>query len=529
MHVKHLISTFIPSALLIAILCPAVLYGNNYELLVKSGVSREVLDYEGDSADLTARGGTSLNLADSFNFNFTALRNIDTGSSSCTWNIAVKNISGSLDFISGNYSLHFGSGLMMGRPSYRSSDPFSKKISIAKDRSISPSNGGNPQYSLFGTAFDLHKIFEDLRIDIIPFYSVQRRFISRDSFDAGAVDSSLFSLNTKLEKSGNNTEPVNIINCGGAFGFNVSDFFCFQAYCFETDLKGDSGKDILWDRDKDYGGGGIDLIRNSGFFAEYADNSIFLFIEPAVSSISSNHTVTDYAMSFGTGIRNSIVNFKLCGKNSGKDFHSEYSSGSRTPERIWETRCAVFPFKFTETGFTVYSEKDLTPAYNRDYTDGSVQEEFFAGIKTETIDISFNLKRKEHYSDSRQDPVERGYLSSGFFLTERTYFKIRTSAQKMSGNISFLYSGEMKIFSPENITISIGYTEIRITGDVPYYAVISPASENSSLTCFKETARGGSINVKYKKERDSFYARFTVIKTGSGFRGDAESAMTLFF
>ena len=144
MHVKHLISTFIPSALLIAILCPAVLYGNNYELLVKSGVSREVLDYEGDSADLTARGGTSLNLADSFNFNFTALRNIDTGSSSCTWNIAVKNISGSLDFISGNYSLHFGSGLMMGRPSYRSSDPFSKKISIAKDQSISPSNGGKP-------------------------------------------------------------------------------------------------------------------------------------------------------------------------------------------------------------------------------------------------------------------------------------------------------------------------------------------------------------------------------------------------
>lgn len=529
LHVKYFYRNFTRAAIFIIMLSPSTSYGDNYEVLLKSGVSREVLNYDGDSANLVTRGGVYLNLAETFSFNYTALRNIDAGTSSFTWNTGLKNISGFLDFMSGNYNLHFGSGLMMGKASYRSADPFSKKISLAKERTVTPSNGGNPEYSLYGTVFDFHNIFEDLKIDLIPFYSVQRRYVSIDSSEAGVIDSSLFSLNTKIKRNGNNTEPVNVINCGWMFGLRKSDFFSFQVYFFETDLKGDSGMDILWDGDKGYGGGGIDLIKNSGFFAEYADNNFFLFIEPAMSSIISRDTVTDYAVAFGTGVKNSIVNFSLRGKNSGSHFHSEYSSGGRTPERIWETRSGIFPYKFIETGFVVYSEKDLTPAYNRDYFDGSIQEEFFTGIKYGIFDIDFNLKRKEHYSNDRDDPVERGYFSSGFFLSERIYFKLRTSAQKSPGSISSLYSGEMKIFFPGNINLSLGYTEIRINGDVPYYAVISPASEHSSLTCFRNTVHGGSINLKYKNGRDSFYARFTLVKTGNRLKGDAESGLTLFF
>lgn len=502
---------------------------DNYTAEIRTGVSREIIDYENDSMNLLLKIGTAINLADCFDFNFTALRNIDAQTSSCTWNIAAKELSGFLDFISGNYNLHFGSGLMMGRASYRSGDPFSRKISISKEQAVIPSNGGNPEYSFSGTAFDFHNISEDLKINFIPFCSIQKRYISYESFDEGVIDSSLFSLNPKIRPGGNYTEPVNIINYGAAALMQTSSYFNLQAYYFETDLKGDSGKDILWDRDSDYGGAGIDLIRNSGLFAEYADKNISIFIEPAMSSVESTETVTDFALASGIAVRNSAVNFSIRGKNCGPHFHSEYSSGSRTPERIWETRCGIFPLNFLETGFVLYSEKDLTPAHNRDYTEGSVQEEIFLGYGSAIADINLNIKRKEHYSCDRDDPADQGYLSAELPLSDRMHLKIRTSAQKCSGDISSLYGGEARFFFLEYFSLSAGYTEIRIGGDLPYYTVISPASEHSSLNCFSESARGVSVNFKYKKERDYFYVRFTLVKQDAGFSADAESALTLFF
>jgi len=504
-------------------------YGESYEATVKTGVSREVINYEEDSDKLLIRGGLNLQLSDSYNFNFTTIRNIDDEASSCTWNLAARDISGFMDFTSGNYNLHFGSGLMMGKKSYSSQDPFSKKISIAKDQTISLSNGGNPEYSLFGTVFDFHKTFDETKIFFIPFFSIQRRFISYESFDTGSIDSSLYTLNTKIEKSGTTSEPVNILNYGGMFGILTSSLFNFQIYYFETDLKGDTGKDILWDKEKHFSTNGIDLIKNSGFFAEYADSSISIFFEPAMSSINYNKTVTDFALAWGIGVKNSIMNFGIKGKNSGKNFHSEYSSGSRNPENIWEMKCGLYPFKFLETGFILYSEKNLEPSYNKDYIDGSIQEEIFAGLGLSTVDINLSLKRKENYSTDRKESIDQGNLSAGFSPSDRFYLKLKSSAQRSPDGTSFLSGCETKLLFMSYFGISLGYTRIIVNGSMPFYAVITPASEHSSITVFKESAHGCSMNFRYKKDKDSFYVRFTIIKTKSEYKGDVESALTLVF
>jgi hypothetical protein len=300
-------------------------------------------------------------------------------------------------------------------------------------------------------------------------------------------------------------------------------------YYFETDLKSASGDDILWDKDKYYARGGIDLLRNSGIFAEYADSSISIFIEPAVSSIKNGSTVTDFGMAWGISIQNSIMNYSLKGKNCGVDFHSEYSSGSRTPERIWESRCGIYPFKFLETGFIIYSEKDLTPGYNKDYIEGSIQEEIFTGINTDIININFNLKRREHYSTDRDDTTDHGTAAVSCSPSERLHFKIRSSVQKNSDEISYLSGCDMKFLFSDYFGLSLGYSKIIVNGEMPFYAMITPASEHSSVTCFRESAHGGSMNLRYKKEKDSFYVRFTAIMTDSGTEGDIESALVLFF
>ena len=516
-------------SLTIFIISPLTVWSDDYTIGIKTGVSREILNYEDDRNNLILRGGTVLDIPDIFSFNYTAIRNIDNKTFSYTWNLQASGISDFINFTAGNYNLHFGSGLMMGRKSYSAGDPFSKKISIAKERTIVPSNSGNPQYSLYGAVFEFYKSFEEVKMYYIPFFSIQRRFISRQSFESGAIDSSLFSLNSKIEKNGNNTEPVNIINYGGVIGFQTLSLFNLQLYYFETDLKGDSGKDILWDKNKYYSRDGADLIKQGGFFAEYADNNISLFIEPAFSSISGSEVVTDYAMAWGAGVQNHLMNFSVKGKNSGYNFHSEYSSGSRTPERIWELKCGITPHKVFKTGFIVYTEKDLVPGYNKKYIEGSIEEEIFAALNMEKIDIGMNFKRREHYSTDREHPINQGNLSAALSFSDRIYLKVRSSAQKKDKVISGLGGCEVRYLFSGYMSLSLGYTRIIINGENPFYAMITPASEHSSITRFDESAHGGSVNLKYKKEKNSFYIRFTVTKKDSVREGDAESALSLFF
>jgi hypothetical protein len=504
-------------------------WSDDYNLGIKAGVSREFLDFEDDKNNLILRGGTSINISQTFGFNYTAIQNLDKETFSYTWNLQVNRISDFINFTAGNYNLHFGSGLMMGRKSYSSPDPFSKKISIAKEQTISPSNSGNPQYSLYGTVFEFYKTFEDVKVYFIPFFSLQRRFISYQSLESGAIDSSLFSLNSKIEKSGNNTEPVNIINYGGVCGFQTLSLFNLQLYYFETDLKGDSGEDILWDKNKHYSGDGVDLIKNGGFFGEYADRNISLFIEPSFSSITGSGKVTDYAVAWGIGIQNHLMNFSIKGKNCGDNFHSEYSSGSRTPERIWELKCGVSPHEIFKTGFIIYTEKDLVPGYNKKYIEGSIEEEIFAALNFRKVDIDMNLKRREHYSSDRDNPIDQGNLSAAISASDRVYLKIRSSAQKKEDYISGLAGGEMKYLFSGYMSLSLGYTRIIINGENPFYAMITPASEHSSITRFTESAHGGSVNLKYKRDKNSFYIRLTITQKDSGREGDAESALALLF
>jgi hypothetical protein len=505
--------------------CPV--YGKNCEFMFTTGVERDFINYEDESDSLIIRGGTSVRLGDNFYFKYTGLRNMDNGTLSCTWNLGLQDIGSFMNFTAGNYFLHFGSGL--GKKSYTARDPFIKKISISKDEIITPAEGTGPEYSLFGASACIYKVFEDIRISILPFFSSQKRFISPEDYESGAIESSLFTLSSKIRKDGNSTEPVNILNYGGAVEIRALSLFQFQFYCFDTDLKGDSGEDIRWDRNKFNYGEGVGLIRNCGMFAEYSDENISFFIEPAISRIYCADVITDYAVAWGMGIRNPVMNFSFRGKNTGSEFHSEYSSGSRTPERIMESRFSLFPVKNLEAGFAIYSEKSLVPAYNKDYAEGSVQEAAFMAINAEIIHISLDVKRKEHYSTDRDDPLDRGDLAAGIIFTERIFLKLKGSIQRFNGENSGMTGCELKLMFMEYCSLSLGYAKIIINGAIPFYGSITPAPAHSSVECFNESAHGAAIKFRFQKEHDSFYTRVGMKKTGSETEVQAESAVVLVF
>ena len=505
-----------------------VLPAKNYEVTFRNTVTTDIIDYEGDMEKIVFRSGTSVLLSDTFVFNFTHLRNIDDDVSTYTWNLSAKEIGGFLNVTAGNYNLHFGSGLMMGRKTYTSSDPFSKKISVAKDKTISLSKNGNPEYSFHGMVLDFYKNFDEAKIYLITFFSNQKRFISPEAFESGAIESSIFTLNTRGTKSGRNTEPVNIINYGGVLGL-LSPLFNFQLYYFETDLKGDSGKDILWDKNKYFAPDGIDLIKNSGLFIEYSDNNLSFFIEPAVSTIVNKTSVTDYAIAWGIGVINSMMNLSVRGKESGLYFHSEYSSGNRMPENVWELKCGIYPIKPFEIGCVIYSEKNVAPSYNRYYIEGAIHEEFYFKAAFNKLKIDSNFKRVEHYSTDRNDTADQINLRPEYHVSKNLSLKFRATAQKKQDDTYYLYAGEIRTMFFHNFHLALGYTKIEVNGTTPIYAVITPASTHSLITRFKDSGHGAGVYFRYKKNKDSFYIRYTAIKTETINKTSIESALVLVF
>lgn len=499
------------------------------DISIRGSVSREVFNYEEGEEDLAVKAGLSFSSGETFSFNYTELRDLTLDRSSRTWNVEVKDLAGFMNFTAGYFNLHFGSGLMMGKASYTSPDPFSEKILLSRENAISPSNSGNPAYSLSGAAVTLKAESDDITLYLLPFFSLQRRYITADSYDRGVIDSSLFTLNSRTEKSGAYTEPVNIINCGGAAGIRAYNLFNLQIYTFRTDLKSDSGRDILWDRDKYRQGEGTNSILNTGIFAEYSDSSISIFIEPAVSSINGDPSQTGRAVACGISLRNRLIDLSLRGKNSDNKFHSEYSSGGRVPERVWESRCAVSPLYFLKTGLLVYGRKNLSPSYNRDYTEGSILEEIFTEIKFGGIASGISLRRKRHSTSGDDTVIDQGSLHTEYSMTDRIYLRARTTIQDGDGGDSYAAAFDLKIMFLVYFSISAGYTGVFVHGELPYYAMITPATEQSMITRFSETSHCASAIFRYRNVKDSFHLRFTSLKTGSGFRGEAESALSLFF
>ncbi len=511
------------------ILITADILAVDYEASVKAGLNREVFNYEEDKDDLAARGGFSLDIDDNFAANYTELRNITLGTSSRTWNVTANDLAGCINFTAGYFNIHFGSGLMMGRAVYSQPDPFSERLSIYREKIITPSNGGNPAYSLSGAAVNIHTETDSMKFWVMPFFSLQRRYITAAACDEGVIDSSVFTLNSRTAQSGAYTEPVNIINYGITAGFSAMGLFNFQAYSFKTDLKADSGRDIIWDKDRYREGEGANSMTASGIFVGYSDSSISLFIEPAASSINGDPSLTGRAVACGAAVKNRMINFSLKGRNSDSKFHSEYSSGNRGPERVWETKCTLSPLDYLRTGVLVYGRKNLLPSYNRDYTGGSLLEEIFAGLDTKIFDAEAAIKRKRRCEPDGESVIDQGNISFGLSPSDIFHLRARSSLQRGDSGRSSLTGCDIKLLFLRDYSFAAGYTFISVKGELPHYAVITPGSENTPIGCFRESTHGASIIFRYKNARDSFHLRFTAYRSGEELRGDAESALTLFF
>ncbi len=506
------------------------LYGYESRTSLRGEVVRDIINYSDEEASLLARFRFSENIDDTFIFNYSVLRDINNDKNEFTWNIGLKGINDHFDFIGGNYNLRFGSGLIMGRKKFITADSFSRSLTVSHDESIIPATGTNPSGTFFGTVAQIFAAGDEYSAGVISFFSSQKRYITSDELANGYIRSSLSTLSERTTGNSKYSEYANILNYGGMFWFSLIDSFTIQAYGFATELLGPDRKNLKWEYNTGMNSG-IKRYKAGGIFIQYSDEVISFFVEPAFSSREYDEPVTGRAIMWGFGAKSRVALLSVKGKNCDPDFRAEYSSGDRNPENVFEIKAGIIPLKKFELGALFFSEKNINPAYNSDYTGGTVREEFYSGIKPyKWIKLDLTAARVRSYRDDLES--EKMKLSSSvlFSLPWNFFFRMKSDIQRENSEHATVSACELKYLFFNNFTFSAGYTDIRAGDESGIYAAIIPAAEAEMCTSlYREPAKGGAVKLRYRRDNLSFHARGSVIETGGERELTAESSLSFIF
>lgn len=498
--------------------------------VLRAGITREINNFDTGSSSTVLRSGASFSIDDMFSFNATAMRESGSGNLTGTWFIHAAPGDGCFSFILGDYSLHFGSGLLMGKKEYLRPDPFSRRASFTRDSLFSGSQSGNPAYSFSGIISSVRTGNESFRFQLTPFYSIQRRFISEQQAYERSVSSSLMTLNLKTSEDGIYNSPADIINFGAIADTSFMELFRIQVYGFSTRLQAPGGKPLLWE--KTSLSQGTERTSSFGIFAEYSDSSISMFAEP-VSSVRTGPgwSVHGESVAWGVSLRNRIFGATLNGKFSDRNFRSVYASGDSGPENILDFYSSVAIGEHLKTGASFYCERDLTVNPGSDERRCFIREEVQSSLTGfRILGADFRFSRKLPLDSGCEGKARQLSCLLNIAPVSSLWLRARGSGQFSDAGSSWLWGAEFKLMFLSCFSLSAGYTGIYAVRDNAMYAAVTPASENNmDIGRFTGKGSGWSVKIKYSNEKDSFFFRWCRINDGRGIDQNLESALVLVF
>ncbi len=492
-------------------------------------IKHDIMDYDEKDEILLFNSKATVAIGEKFTFSFTGIQNYTEEYFLYTWYTSISGIYNSMDFIMGNYTLNLGSGLIIGKKAFTSSDPFARRFIMSRDKAITPSSNGNPIYSLLGATADIHYTWHNCKISIVPFVSCQERYIKPEDAEEGFIKSSLATLNTKIHKQTGH-EPVYIINYGLMASVKLYSLFTLQVYAFETGLKKADLSNIAWDGEKQGIAKGINKMYSGAMFLEYSDENISIFLEPAFSEKHACEKIRGYAIMYGMAFKSKPFDISFLGKSTDSHFQADYSAGNHLPENTWEIKSAIKAFSWLKTGFSIYSQNYLLGGYNKSYIEGTRREEISAEAKVfKSMDLKASVKSLSYYSDEYKDKKYQYILNINHSPFSFYSHSLKIMIQNQAGEKSQLYSPRISC-NIGAFTFQAGFSLVKVSGDNYLYSGIPPGSGSfSSIYRFNESGHGIAAKGEYKKNKNTFYIRSERTKIGEDIKIKIESALALLF
>ena len=445
------------------------------ELAATIEYRHDAVDYDAPATDFY-RSSLRMNLSGKSSCGITTMY-MAQGERRCTWNLALLDLAPSAWCIAGHYYAHFGYGLLMGRRMRVSPDEFQMTSELSRGTSFAPCRSGNPLYSFQGIAMGYAFHFRGFSLSVNPFYSMRERYAHCDAEGTLVSDSSLSTLNMRLNRRYPYTLPIIITDAGIMAEMKGGDRVAIQAYWFQTDIKSAGQERVLWDYDRtSYLAGAIRSIYALGLYALYRDEFVSLFAELGLPCREmeqidgSKRVIRDYGILYGLELRHRYASFLFRGKETGTRFYSQYGRGGNYPEREWYGAVKIIPMEHLILGSAFSFEKGLAPV-QEDYSPVTMREK--VNVKCLFSDrswISFRLTRISRDREHRGGESLQGKSVLRLQLSDSFRFGGSALAQRRQGRgISASCGADLTAALFRRLSVSLYYSWFFIsTGDSLY-------------------------------------------------------------
>jgi hypothetical protein len=439
-----------------------------------------------------------------------------------TGSLALRGLTPYFDCVAGHYYANFGAGLIAGRKTYASPDPFTRGPILTRGATFTPSTGGNPLYCFQGLAGGFVVPTDAVTLSVRGFFSYRDRFVRNDIYFPDVTGTSLSSIIARRVKDYRYSDPVVIADYGCVIELSVADRLMVQSYFLYTDIRRSSGRPLLWN----YGDRRLPLGEKTfyayGFFAQYHDDYIRIFIEiglpsRVVAALSGKHTaIRDYGIAYGLTFSHQACSISFTGKNCGNNFYTPYGAGGSWAESSWLVGIAVRPVRGLSLDGSFYAEKKKSTASTASY---------LPFLKRERIRVKYDVPRIAYCSiqataiqDEKKTGPERALRigpAAGVYIMRSVLISASgTAVRSQNGRWSGSIRTGLSLCLMRFISLSCSYSKYFVSRNDPLYVPTSRRSGSISTGRYVDKSshimdcrlsarcRDCRITVRYRLELD---------------------------
>lgn len=381
-------TALILAALICCAAAPAGTRTGGIRLEMQAEYRRDAIDYDEQEKNFT-REKIRLDFGESF-ADVTHVYVGEEREHRFTGSLVLRGLTPYFDCVAGHYYANFGAGLIAGKKTYASPDPYTRGPILTRGAPFTPCTGGNPLFCFQGLAGGFTIPAGCVSLSVRGFFSYRDRYVRNDKYLPDVTGTSLGSIIARRARDYRYSEPVVIGDYGCVVDLRIADRLLFQAYFIRTEIRRTTGRSLLWN----YGDRRLPLGDKAfyayGFFAQYRDDYIRIFIEAGipsrvVSALSGKRAlIRDYGMVYGLAFTHSACAISFTGKTCGNNFYTPYGAGGSYAESSWLIGIAVMPLRGLTLRGSFYAEKKKSTGSSLSY---------LPLMKRERLRVEYSLPR----------------------------------------------------------------------------------------------------------------------------------------
>jgi hypothetical protein len=405
-----------------------------------------------------------------------------------TWNICLIGLSPYFECIIGNYYAQFGAGLLVGRKMFLSPDFFNRSLAVSAGTPFMPCTAGNPYFSFHGIAAGALISTNAVSLSLHGYYSFRNRFARNDLQYPCVTGTSLNSILNRPKKDYRYSEPVEVNDCGYSFSMQVAGHVTLQSYFIYTFIKRSDDHLLLWNQDNNISPGGEKNFFGYGFYCQYRDDYILIFIDfcspnRIISApFTGSRTIRGYGIMYSMAFRHRFCSIYFVGKQTDKNFYTPYSSGNSYPETAFSAAVSVRLLGNLSLGASFYSEKNNLP---------SGYEHYLRHIRRERLFLNYNARLKgsctirvAHVEAGMKKGTDEQFQTNSLARIYIIKSILFTGSGTIQGKVQGPFSGSITArtrFTLFNAaTLSLRYSRFFISPGIPLYTAVARLSDSIS-------------------------------------------------